>query len=153
MRVLWITGSFFPRIGGLQLLIEKTIGGLSDFCEVGLVTKSGQWYPGDKPIAHFTVQQPKSANQAEGWRRMGLALQDVVSRFSPDIVHFGSARAASCRAVIPEGILTVATVHGNDLTDLRPGNHFEDQTGYIVESLNACDYICAVSNHTFSLVR
>ena len=56
MRVLWITGSFYPRIGGLELLIEETVAALSESCEVGLVTKSGQWYPGSKPITHFPLQ-------------------------------------------------------------------------------------------------
>ncbi len=154
MRVLWITGSFFPRIGGLELFIEKTVGSLSDLCEVGLVTKSGQWYPGDKPIAHFTLEQPSTSNQTAAWRHMAKALQEVVPRFAPDIVHFGSARSAACRAIIPENIVSVATVHGNDLTDVRPENTGEeDPTSYIVESLNACDYIFAVSNHTSSLVR
>ncbi len=154
MRAIWITGSFFPRIGGLELFIEKTIGSLTDLCEVGLVTKSGQWYPGDKPIVHFTLEQPRTSNQSAAWRYLAEALQEVIPRFAPDIVHFGSARSAACRAIIPEGIVTVATVHGNDLTDLRPAEgEEEDPTTSIVESLNACDYIFAVSNHTASLVR
>ena len=70
MRVLWITGSFFPRIGGLELFIEKAIGSLSELCEVGLVTKSGQYYPGDQPITHFTLEQPRVLNQIVGWRNM-----------------------------------------------------------------------------------
>ncbi len=143
----------FPRVGGLELFIEKTIGSLSELCEVGLVTKSGQWYRGDKPITQFTLQQPQTSNQTEAWRQMAESLQEVIRRFAPDIVHFGSARSASCRAIIPEGIVTVATVHGNDLTDLRPGDDEEDPTRYIVNSLNACDYVFAVSHHTASLVR
>ncbi len=153
LRVLWITGSFYPRIGGLELFIEKTIGSLSGLCEVGLVTKNGQWYPGDAPITHFPLQQHRVPNQTEAWRLMAEALEEIIPRFAPDIVHFGSARSASCRAVIPAGIVTVATVHGNDLTDLRPGPGEEDHTPYIVECLNHCDHIFAVSNHTSSLVR
>jgi glycosyltransferase involved in cell wall biosynthesis len=154
MRVLWITGSFFPRIGGLELFIEKTIGCLSDLCEVGLVTKSGQWFPGNKPITHFVLEQPRKSNPANAWRHLAQDLQELVQRFAPDIVHFGSARSAACRVALPEATVTAATVHGNDLTDLRPGNPSEeDPTSYIVESLNTCDYIFAVSNHTSSLVR
>jgi glycosyltransferase involved in cell wall biosynthesis len=153
LRVLWITGSFYPRIGGLELFIQKTIGSLSEFCEVGLVTKGGQWYPGDSPIAHFSLQQHHVPNQTEAWSLMADDLKEIIPRFAPDIVHFGSARSASCRAVIPPGIPTVATVHGNDLTDLRPAPGEEDQTNYIVECLNHCDHIFAVSNHTASLVR
>jgi glycosyltransferase involved in cell wall biosynthesis len=154
MRVLWITGSFFPRIGGLELFIEKAIGSLSELCEVGLVTKSGQYYPGDQPITHFTLEQPRVLNQIVGWRNMAEALQEIVPQFAPDIVHFGSARSAACRALIPGGIATVATVHGNDLTDLGPGDiGEEDPTSFIVEALNACDYIFTTSNHTHSLVR
>ena len=153
LRVLWITGSFYPRIGGLELFIEKTIATLAEFCEVGLVTRSGQWYPGDSPIVHFSLQHHRVPNQTKAWRLMAEALQEIIPRFNPDIVHFGSARSASCRAVIPPGIITVATVHGNDLTDLRPAPSEEDHTDYVVECLNHCDHIFAVSNHTSSLVR
>lgn len=155
MRVLWITGSFFPRVGGLEIFIEKTIGSLSDLCEVGLVTKVGQWYPGDKPITHFALEQPRAVRpSAAWWQHMTRELEEIIPRFEPDIVHFGSARSAACRGVIPDGIATVATVHGNDLTDLQPASYGdEDPTGFIVDSLNACDHVFAVSNHTCSLVR
>jgi len=153
LRVLWITGSFYPTVGGLELFIEKTIGSLSELCDVGLVTKSGQWYRGDKPITHFPLQHHKVPHKTENWRLMAEVLQEIIPRFAPDVVHFGSARSSSCRAIIPPGIATVATVHGNDLTDLRPGTAEEDQTAYIVECLNHCDHIFAVSNHTSSLVR
>jgi phosphatidyl-myo-inositol dimannoside synthase len=154
MKVLWITSSFFPRVGGLELFIEKTIGSLSKFCEVGLITKSGQWYPSDAQIEHFPLERSKTSNQIQWWRTMAEQLQGIVSRFTPDIVHFGSARSASCRPLIPPGIVTVATVHGNDLTDLHPGDAGEeDPTNHVVESLNACDYVFAVSHHTLSLVR
>lgn len=154
MRVLWITGSFFPRIGGLELFIEKTVESLSELCDVGLVTRRGQWYPGTKPVAHFPLEHRGAANQTEVWQLMAEALQELLPRFAPDIVHFGSARSAACRAVIPEDIITVATVHGNDLTDLHPANSDEeDPTEYVVESLNACDYVFAVSNHTATLVH
>jgi glycosyltransferase involved in cell wall biosynthesis len=152
MRVLWITGTLFPQIGGEQIFIEKTIGSLSDFCEVGLVTKLGQWYPGNKPIAHFAVG-PRASSRTAAWQQIIEALDDIVLSFAPDIVHFGSAHSALCRVAIPEWMPTVATVHGNDLTGQQPSPAGEDPTPYIVDSLNACDSIFAVSSHTSSLVR
>jgi glycosyltransferase involved in cell wall biosynthesis len=152
-RVLWITSTSFPKIGGIELFIEKTIGGLSDLCEVAVVTRDGQWYPGQKPVIHFPLKRPKAVNESEAWRLMAHSLQNVIARFAPHVVHFGSAHSASCRALIPPGIATFATVHGNDLTNLRPARREDDPTAYIVESLNECDYIFAVSSHTASLVR
>lgn len=154
LRVLWITTSFFPKLGGLEVFIEKTVESLSEFCEVGLVTKSHQWFPGDKKVAHFTIANPTQVDQAAAWHEMADALMQIVSRFAPDIVHFGSARSAAYRAAIPSAVRTVATVHGNDLTDARPrSDDEEDPTSYIVESLNACDHIFAVSEHTAELTR
>lgn len=152
-RVLWITNTCFPKIGGIELFIEKTIGGLADFCEIAVVTRDGQWYRGNKPVIQFTLKRPHTDNEPDAWRLMAHSLQNVIARFAPDIVHFGSAQSASCCALIPPGVARFATVHGNDLTNLRPARSEEDPTAYIVESLNDCDYIFAVSNHTASLVR
>jgi glycosyltransferase involved in cell wall biosynthesis len=153
MRVLWITSTLYPQVGGEQTLIEKTIGCLTDLCEVGLVTKPGQWYPGEKPVRHFTVG-PRAPSRKAVWEQINEGLQDIVLRFAPDIVHFGTARSAVCRVAIPASVPTVATVHGNDLTAQRPSTaQEEDPTPQIVDSLNACDYIFAVSRHTSSLVQ
>ena len=84
---------------------------------------------------------------------MAESLKLVIQRFAPDVIHFGTAQSASCQSIIPKGIPTIATVHGNDLTNLRPAQPEEDPTRFIVESLNACDHIVAVSTHTASLVR
>ena len=152
-RVLWITSTCFPKIGGIELFVEKTIGGLADFCEIGVITRDGQWYPGNKPVIHFPLKKPQVDNEADAWHLMAHSLQNVIARFAPDVVHFGSAQSASCRSLIPPGVATFATVHGNDLTNLRPTRSEDDSTASIVESLNDCDYIFAVSSHTASLVR
>ncbi len=152
-RVLWITNTCFPKIGGIELFIEKTIGGLADFCEIAVVTRDGQWYPGNKPVIHFPLKRPQGENETDAWRLMAHSLQRVIARFAPDVIHFASAQSASCRSLIPPGVATFATVHGNDLTNLRPARSTDDPTAYIVESLNECDYIFAVSRHTASLVR
>jgi glycosyltransferase involved in cell wall biosynthesis len=126
MRVLWITSSFFPRVGDVPLLVEETIGRLADLCEVGLITKRGQWYPSDQPIAHFVV--PEDPWDATRWPGAGAALRRLVGNFSPDIVHFGSAPSALCRSVLSGSIPAVATVHGDDFVNVDDAeSEFEDE--------------------------
>jgi glycosyltransferase involved in cell wall biosynthesis len=153
IRVLWITGTLFPRLGGIETYVEKTIAHLADHCEVGLVTRNGQWPRNGPPIAHFSLSTPGAQNQTEAWRLMAGWLRGVVDRFEPDVVHFASARCASCRSILPASVATVATVHGNDLTNLRPAELEEDPTAYVVESLNQCDRILTCSEYTSALVR
>lgn len=148
MRVLWITSSFYPQVGGEETLIAKTVGCLTDLCEVGLVTKPEQWYPGKEPVEHFTVGPPTLSREAV-WEQ----IHDIVLRFSPDVVHFGNARSSLCRVAVPAWMPAVATVHGNDLTAQRASTAQQDPTPHIVHSLNTCDYIFAVSRHTSSLVQ
>jgi phosphatidylinositol alpha-1,6-mannosyltransferase len=153
IRVLWMTTSFFPRLGGLEVFIEKTLESLSGICEVGLITKSHHWIPGHTNIAHFRLSTPSSPRPGAAWREVGRQLQSIIARFSPDLVHFGSARCAIYRWAMPPGIPALATVHGNDLTDARPQPGANDPTPFIVESLNACDCIFPVSRHTARLCR
>lgn len=152
MKVLWITPSFFPLVGGLEVYVEKVVGSLSHLCDVGLVTKDGQWFPGEDPISHFTV----SATQPQGFRarwQTAEELRRIVSEFSPDLVHLGGAEVAVHRWAIPEGTPVVATVHGNDLTLARSTNANPVHRTRIIEGLNACEQIFAVSQHTAGLCR
>lgn len=153
IRVLWMTNSFFPQLGGLEVFIEKTLESLSEICEVGLMTKSHHWIPGDCNIAHFPIRNPKSSKPGAAWRETGQQLKGIVERFSPDFVHFGSARSAIYRSMLPRSLPSFATVHGNDLTDARPRPGEQDPTPFIVESLNACERIFPVSEHTAALCR
>jgi phosphatidyl-myo-inositol dimannoside synthase len=154
LRILWITNSFFPKLGGLEIFVEKTVGSLSEFCDVGIITKSHQWFPADKNVAHFTIANPCDEDPDAAWQHIVADLLRIISEFAPDVVHFASARSAIYRAAIPASIRTVATVHGNDLTDAPPGDPGErDLAAVIVESLNTCDQVFAVSEHTASLCR
>jgi len=153
IRALWITSAMFPRIGGIETYVEKTTSALTEHCDMGLVTRNGQWPRDGAPIAHFTVSEPAARNQTEVWRCMADALRGLIDRFEPDVVHFASARSASCRAIVPREVATVATVHGNDLTNLIPADQEEDPTPHVVESLSACDQILTCSEHASGLVR
>jgi glycosyltransferase involved in cell wall biosynthesis len=153
LRALWITSTLFPRIGGIETYVEKAVGSLCAHCDVGLVTRRGQWLRDGSPITHFVLSGPVGGANAEAWRSMADGLQRLIDRFEPDVVHFANARSASCRAIVPSEVATVATVHGNDLTNLRPEDREEDPTPYIVESLNACDKVLTCSDYASNLAR
>src|SRR5450631_246918 len=151
VRVLWVTNSFFPRLGGLEVFVERTVQSLSEVCEVGLMTKSHHWIPCESNIAHFPIRNPETSRPGTAWREIGKQLEDIVQRFTPDFVHFGSARAAIYRSMLPSTIRSFATVHGNDLTDARPRPGDPDPTPFIVSSWNPCERIFPVSEHTAAL--
>lgn len=151
--MLWMTTSFFPRLGGLEIFIEKTLESLSAICEVGLITGSQHWIPGETTIAHFPVITPDSSRPGVAFRAVSQQVARIVDRFTPDLVHFGSARCSIYRSALSPSMTSFATVHGNDLTDARPGIGQADPTPFIVQSLNACERIFPVSRHTAALCR
>src|SRR5580693_6244087 len=130
MRVLWITGSFYPRLGGLQVYVERLTNSLSKLHEVGLVTALNHRAPENPSIVHFRVANLTRSGTPAAWQQAALEVARIVANFRPDVVHF------------------VATVHGNDLTwpsEFIPG---QDSTEWIVHGLNACDHVLTVSNHS-----
>lgn len=151
IRLLWIAPSFFPRVGGLEVYNEKVAEHLGDLCEVGLVTKAGEWFPGDKRISPFTLTHIQPQGPA-AWQQTAKELADVLSRFAPDLVHLGGAQVALHRRIIPESIPVLATVHGNDIT-LEKRNSFVGRGPSRVDALNTCEHLFAVSNHTAALAR
>lgn len=152
IKVLWVAPNFFPKVGGLEIYMEKIVKSLSDLCHVGLVTKAGQWFPGYREIAHFTVPGFIFDSMA-GRRKVGEELAHIVSSFAPDIVHLGGAGLAVHRLAIPQSTSVVATIHGNDLTLAKSDLPERGHLGHVVEGLNACQHIFAVSRHTASLCR
>jgi phosphatidylinositol alpha-1,6-mannosyltransferase len=153
MRVLWITNSFYPQIGGLQVYVDRLTNSLSKLSDVGLVTASHQSAPENPSISHFRVEKLTRPGKAEVWQQAAADVRKVIADFRPDVVHFSCATVAVYRATIPCGVPVLATVHGNDLTwpsQFIPG---EDPTAWIVDGLNACDHVLAVSNHTAALLR
>jgi len=153
VRVLWITGSFYPQIGGLQAYVDRLTDSLSKLDEVGLVTALNHRAPENPSIRHFRVANLTRPGAPEVWRRAEEDLSRVISDFQPTVAHFASATVAVYRVTIPDGVSAVATVHGNDLTwpsQFIPG---QDPTDRIVDSLNACDHVLTVSNHSARLLR
>jgi phosphatidylinositol alpha-1,6-mannosyltransferase len=85
--------------------------------------------------------------EAEGWT-------EILARFQPDLVHFGSATSARFRCLVPDGLPVVATIHGNDLTNARPRAGSQvDRTPLVVDALNACDHVFPNSQHTAELAQ
>jgi phosphatidylinositol alpha-1,6-mannosyltransferase len=152
MRVLWIAPSFFPRVGGLEVYVESVVASLSSFCQVGLVTKAGQWFPGDEPISHFTVSETQPRSFKARWQTAD-ELAEIISRFAPDVVHLGGAEVAVHRCAISESIPVFATVHGNDLTLAKSTSAHPGHLTRLVEGLNGCDHVFPVSQHTAGLCR
>lgn len=152
LNVLWLAPNFFPKIGGLEVYVEKLVASLSHLCNVGLITNVGQWFPGDDPISHFTVSDTQPQGFTARWQT-AEELARIVSEFSPDLVHLGGAEVAVHRWSIPESIPVFATVHGNDLTLARSTNANPGHLPRLIDGLNACDHIFAVSQHTAGLCR
>jgi|SRR5208282_3223972 len=153
MRVLWITNTFYPQIGGQQVYVDRLTNSLSKLSEVGLVTALNQWAPENPAISHFRLGKLTRPGTPAVWQRAATDVSRVTADFRPDVVHFSSATVAVYRAAIPGGVPVLATVHGNDLTwpsEFIPG---QDPTAWIVDGLNACDHVLAVSNHTAALLR
>lgn len=152
MRVLWFTPSFFPLFGGLEVYVEKVVASLANLCHVGLVTKAGQWFPGDDPISHFTVSETQPQGFKARWQT-AEELGRIFFEFAPDLVHLGGAEVAVHRWAIPATTPVLATVHGNDLTLARSTNANPGHLPRLIDGLNACEHIFAVSQHTAGLCR
>jgi phosphatidyl-myo-inositol dimannoside synthase len=153
MRVLWITGTFYPQIGGLQVYVDRLINSLAKISEIGLVTGLNHRAPANSSITHFKVANLTRSGTPAAWQQAAIEVSRVVGDFRPDVVHFASATVAVYRTAIPAEIAVVATVHGNDLTwpsEFIPG---QDPTAWIVDGLNACDHVLTVSNHSAALLR
>jgi phosphatidylinositol alpha-1,6-mannosyltransferase len=152
-RVLWITDNFRPEVGGLQAYIDHLLDALAPRCCLGLITADWQLPPSNRSIRHFPVRGIGRPGNAPAWARAGREIAACVEAHSADIVHFANANVAVYRTVIPQALPAVTTVHGNDLTapwQFTPGR--EPQT-CIVEGLNGCSQVIAVSRHTAMLVR
>jgi phosphatidylinositol alpha-1,6-mannosyltransferase len=152
MKVLWITPSFFPRVGGLEVYVENLVGSLATLCNVGLVTRRGQWFPRDEPLSHFTVSEVQPRGFSARWQTAN-ELNRIATQFEPDIVHLGGAEAAAQRLALPEAMPVVATIHANDLTLARANQSDPLHVHHMVKGLNACAEIFAVSEHTAALCR
>lgn len=152
IRVLWIAPSFFPRVGGLEVYVERVVASLASLCHVGLVTKAGQWFPGDEPISHFTVSEMQPQGFKARWQT-AEELAEITSRFGPDVVHLGGAEVAVYRCAIPESIPVFATLHGNDLTLAKSTAANPGHLARLIEGLNDCEHVFAVSQHTAGLCR
>jgi glycosyltransferase involved in cell wall biosynthesis len=151
MKTLWITGNYYPQVGGLQVYIDKVTDSLAQYAEVALLTESNQNASANQHICHFKAPCLTRPTTLEQWQEAADAVADAIDAFEPDIVHFSNANVAVYRPIIPAGIRTLATVHGNDLTapwQWTPQHNVRER---IVDGLNACDHIFAVSNHSAEL--
>jgi len=153
IKALWITGNFFPLVGGLEIYTDRAVGSLSEVCEVKLLTQHGQGPCTNQRVAHFAVPHLGFPESQAQWQTARRLVGEQIAEFSPDIVHFANAGVAVYRDAVPFGIPTVATVHGNDLTapwQWVPGEHVPAR---MIASLSRCDHLFAVSSHTAELVE
>lgn len=146
-----MAGTFHPQPGGVSVYVEQLTSALTDMCEVGLVTEPQHERPIDRRIASFTVGNLTYPNTGSQWAQAVSRLRDVVYDFEPDVVHFSTAGAAVYRTLMPEHV-AVATVHGNDLTAPWQRTPGRDTRRLIVQNLNECDHVFAVSAHTAGLL-
>jgi phosphatidylinositol alpha-1,6-mannosyltransferase len=153
MRCLWIAGIFHPQPGGIPVYVDELTAALAGACDVGIVTEAGCRPPAGDRIAHFAIPNLARPATAEQWMRAARELRDVVAGFGPDAVHFSSACDAAYHWALPDSVFTVATVHGNDLSAPWQRTPGRDTTEVIVDGLNRCAHVFAVSGHTHGLAR
>jgi phosphatidylinositol alpha-1,6-mannosyltransferase len=151
-RVLWVTGNFRPEIGGIQLYTERMLEAFANWYALGLVTERRHEPPG-RGIDHFPLQYLTRPRNGAEWEGARAGIANCVTQHRAGIVHLSNANLAVYRDAIPKALPVVCTVHGNDLTAPWQLTPEEDARPRIVEGLNACAHIVAVSNHTAALVR
>src|SRR5213078_3629746 len=103
VRVLWVTGTYFPELGGVSVHVERATRALCALCEVGLVTEPRHRGPDNGDISHFAVANLSRPSSLLQWNRAVADVRDVIAAFDPDVVHFGNACAAVFRSVVPAG--------------------------------------------------
>lgn len=150
MRVLWISSSFPPAHGGLQVYNDALSREVAARVEATVVSA-----PGQRPSARAPHREcgPLAGFRGEdGWARLAADIRGAVADARPDVVHLGHAQMAVVRPYLPATIPVVVSVHGNDLTspwmefgrgDLRPR---------IRAALAGCHLVC-VSRHTAGLAE
>jgi phosphatidylinositol alpha-1,6-mannosyltransferase len=153
MRVLWITGNFFPLTGGLETYVDRLVSVLRSHAEVALLTDGTQERPSHPGIDHFSAPHIARPSTSQQFDRSAAAIAAIAKDYVPDVIHLASAGMGVFRRFLPSESFVVATVHGNDLTAPWQKTPGKQTIPSIVEGLNACDRIIAVSGHTAALVR
>lgn len=153
IRVVLVAGNYLPQTGGLEVYVDRLSDGLTRLCEVGLVTEPWHSAPRNGAIAHYRVEHLVHPRTGEAFHEAARRIGAAIEHFRPSVVHFSNAGTAVYRGVVPTGVATVATVHGNDLTAPWQTTPGRDVTTAIIEGLNACDRVISVSEHTAGLAR
>jgi glycosyltransferase involved in cell wall biosynthesis len=153
VRCLWIAGTFHPQTTGVPVYVDRLTTALADHAQVAIVTSNGLSRPSDPRVRQYVVPDLTTPHSPREWARAAADLGSVINGYAPDVVHLGSACEAVYRGVVPDRIPTLATVHGNDLT--APWQHTPgvDTRRWVVDGLNACDHLLAVSGHTAALLE
>jgi phosphatidyl-myo-inositol dimannoside synthase len=152
VRCLWIAGTFHPQTTGVPVYVDRLTAALADQIDVAIVSSNGLSRPSDPRVTQYIVPDLTTPGSPRAWARAADDLRDAIDAYGPDIVHLGSACEAVYRGVIPEGIPTIATVHGNDLTAPWQRTPGADTRRWVVDGLNACAHLLAVSGHTAALL-
>jgi phosphatidylinositol alpha-1,6-mannosyltransferase len=155
MKLLWITADFYPDIGGLQTYTARLTELLAVRHHVGLVINKNQELPPQlqNRVEHFTCPGLSGTRIRWNWDRARSRLERIIETFGPDLIHLANAGMAVYWDILPTHIPWIASVHGNDLTSpwqLTPGR---DVNETIVEGLERCSSIIAVSSYIAQRIR
>lgn len=150
MRVLWLSSSFPPQIGGLPEYCDLVTRHLATRVELTVVSAQGQC---PSAVArHVECPYLGGFSAPDARDALERSVRAIYERTKPHVVHFGHAQMAALRNAFPASARIVCTVHGNDLT--WPWMRFgEADIGAAVrDGLRNSDVIC-VSEHAAALVR
>jgi phosphatidyl-myo-inositol dimannoside synthase len=154
VRIAFVTSELYPRPGGLQTFAGNVAGELARHHVVGLIAGPGQRLPPRyraADLARIRLARPRSSADASSSR---ARLHATLEAFEPDVVHFASAGLAIYWDAIPASVARAVTLHGNDFAvpwQRVPG--VRNVRGLIVEAIDRCDAVMAVSAHTAALAR
>ncbi len=148
MRVLWVASEYYPFIGGIETYVHEMVEALSRYCEVALVVAPGQFTPPGSQIKLLGSLKLSRVGSIEEFDQAKQALAELIEKYAPDIIHFGSTGLCAYIPHLNDYQPYVVTVHCKDFT--RPWQRFPitDARSAIQRGLIGCSQIIAVSEFT-----
>jgi glycosyltransferase involved in cell wall biosynthesis len=118
MRVLWITQSYRWTFGGIQVYTTNVLKELDRTVDLKILAEASDWLPRlSFSECVWTTGLGRPETEAEFTSNCEL-LTNTIGSWQPNLIHFGDAGLAVYNLCLdPNTIPTVATVHGNDLSN------------------------------------
>ena len=103
MRLLWISASFPPAVGGMQTYNDELTARLAERHEVTVITAAGQ-RPRSTAVAHFECEGLRGAPDDLGWRRSRERVRELAARAAEKganapYMHWRFVKAVIAKAV------------------------------------------------------